>query len=543
MNSADKQGQGRDTPRLRRGLMLLGTGLALVLLLLFFRKILLPFIFAFFIVYVTEPLIRRIMDKKIRGRKIPRWGAITSIYVSFLLLVTLFGFYAAPKLAREFSRLFAEAPKFFQTIKKSWVPKVNSWLKKVLDKFNPPTKKMKKIAEKGNEAKDSKALAPPVRAQDPPPRTLIPPGKHAITSRAYAPNPRAGAPPGKAVVAIKAPGGKSMAEKVAKPAVAPGGKSMAEKVAKPVLAKKPKHRRAVLLVERLSKDKFAIILEDTALTVRKLDDDRYALVARPKNPSSVKRKTFKIDILDTVKKKLNNLVETIGSHFTDFIVIGKEMAVGALGAFLTIFLTFVLAIFISIDVNNVHRFFRSLVPRTMHEDYDHVMGELDKGLTGVIRGQLLICLINGLLTAFGLYMGGVKFAGILALLACVMTLIPIFGTILSSIPMMIIALSQSEPAGIFGLSGVGLAIYIAIWIAAIHSLETYVLEPKIFGHHARIHPALVIFALIAGEYMFGLVGLIFAVPVMSIVKTLFLFLKGKMYGEEEMATEKEKAPP
>ena len=67
---------------------------------------------------------------------------------------------------------------------------------------------------------------------------------------------------------------------------------------------------------------------------------------------------------------------------------------------------------------------------------------------------------------------------------------------------MLIGVSQSFGAGAA----------ILLWIIGIHALEAYVLNPKILGTAARIHPVVVAFALIAGERSYGLVGALFAVP-------------------------------
>ena len=63
------------------------------------------------------------------------------------------------------------------------------------------------------------------------------------------------------------------------------------------------------------------------------------------------------------------------------------------------------------------------------------------------------------------------------------------------------------------------------WIIGIHQLEANVLNPKIMGDAAKVHPVLVIFALIAGEHFFGIVGALLAVPVLSVVQSLFLHFR------------------
>ena len=63
------------------------------------------------------------------------------------------------------------------------------------------------------------------------------------------------------------------------------------------------------------------------------------------------------------------------------------------------------------------------------------------------------------------------------------------------------------------------------WIIGIHLIEANFLNPKIMGNAAKIHPVLVVFALIAGEHSYGLVGALFAVPVASIIQTIFVYYR------------------
>jgi predicted PurR-regulated permease PerM len=100
-------------------------------------------------------------------------------------------------------------------------------------------------------------------------------------------------------------------------------------------------------------------------------------------------------------------------------------------------------------------------------------------------------------------------------------LVPIFGSILSSIPIVAIALVSS---GRFDLLQ---GVKVTGWIIAIHMIEANYLNPKVMGESAKIHPVLVVFALIAGEHSYGLVGALFAVPVASIIQTLFLHFRRK----------------
>ena len=99
-----------------------------------------------------------------------------------------------------------------------------------------------------------------------------------------------------------------------------------------------------------------------------------------------------------------------------------------------------------------------------------------------------------------------KYPLLLAGIAATMSLVPIFGSILSSVPIVAIALISS------GTFDIRQGLFVLAWIIGIHLVEANFLNPKIMGDAAKIHPVLVVFALIAGEHSYGLVGALFAVP-------------------------------
>jgi predicted PurR-regulated permease PerM len=194
---------------------------------------------------------------------------------------------------------------------------------------------------------------------------------------------------------------------------------------------------------------------------------------------------------------------------------GQQLVGGVLGSVFTFFLIFMVAGFILVDTSRILHFFRTLIPEVHQGRYRNLVARLDTGLNGVVRGQLLICLVNGIFTLVGLVIIGVPFAFTLALVAMVCSLIPIFGTIISSIPVVIMGVTVSFGTGLLALG----------WILLIHFIEANFLNPKIMGTAAQIHPALIVFALVTGEYMAGIAGALLAVPIFSILQTLFLSLK------------------
>ena len=196
------------------------------------------------------------------------------------------------------------------------------------------------------------------------------------------------------------------------------------------------------------------------------------------------------------------------------------------------FITLMLAAYLMMTREHIMEFFRSLIRPSERASFDELLARMDQGLSGVVRGQLLICGINGVLSAIGFAFIGLKYWPVMAILAAVFSLIPVFGSIASSVPAVAIGLTQ----------GLGTASFVLFWILGIHQLEANVLNPKIMGDHAKMHPVVVIFALLVGEHFFHVVGALLAVPVMSILQTIFSHLQETTRRHEpEFAAEVDRA--
>jgi putative heme transporter len=207
----------------------------------------------------------------------------------------------------------------------------------------------------------------------------------------------------------------------------------------------------------------------------------------------------------------------VREHLGDIVTLSRGIITSVLAGVFMMFFILMVAAFLSIDAQAIVAYVTSLLPAEYGTDSQRLLERIDRSLSGVVRGQVTICLVNGALTFVGLLLFGVKFAFLLATVATVFSLIPIFGTILSSVPIVLIALAD----------GVQKGFVILLWIIGIHALEAYFLNPKIMGSAARIHPVIVAFSLIAGEQMFGLVGALFAVPVAAIAVACFDYARLK----------------
>jgi len=215
-------------------------------------------------------------------------------------------------------------------------------------------------------------------------------------------------------------------------------------------------------------------------------------------------------VADAVNKSIRFAEGNVGELFR----IGRGIIAGISRVFFVFGITLMLAAYLLLTRERVWGFLRSCLRPRVRPSFDRLLVRLDKGLSGVVRGQLIICVINGVLSAIGFAIVGLKYWPVLALVAAVMSLIPIFGSIASSVPAVAMGLGDS----------VGTALFVLVWIIGIHQLEANLLNPKIMGDSAKIHPVLVVFSLLVGDHFFHAIGALLAVPCMSIAQTLFLHL-------------------
>jgi predicted PurR-regulated permease PerM len=228
-------------------------------------------------------------------------------------------------------------------------------------------------------------------------------------------------------------------------------------------------------------------------------------------------------IADVIRESSGQLRARVG----DVVALSRLLLTGAFKAVFFCVLLFMLTAFLSMDAPRIVKFVESLVPVAWRSDFRRLLRGIDAGLSGVVRGQLTIMVVNGTLTLIGLIVLKIPFAFALGALATILYVVPLFGTILSSIPIVLLAATSG---------GVPKAAGALAWILVIHALESYVFNPKIMGDAARIHPVLIVLALVLGERTAGIVGALLAVPVASVFVATFRFLHRRLAELDERAT-------
>jgi predicted PurR-regulated permease PerM len=212
---------------------------------------------------------------------------------------------------------------------------------------------------------------------------------------------------------------------------------------------------------------------------------------------------------------------------------GAEFLKEAAGAIFDVVVVFVLSVYMLLYGERIGALVRSVMPggeqelaaarrreRIAGDDYPTL---IQRAVARYVGGQLLFSALLGTTTGLGLYIFGLlgifpdgeRFALAFGVFYALMELVPYIGPFLGAAPPVLVALF-TEPLS---------ALWVALFFVAMQELEGHVVAPQIFGRTLRLNPLLVIFALLAGLDVGGLIGALVALPLLSIVRETVLYFE------------------
>lgn len=160
--------------------------------------------------------------------------------------------------------------------------------------------------------------------------------------------------------------------------------------------------------------------------------------------------------------------------------------------------------------------FNNMLPTSWRTDVWRILRIINGVLSSYIRGQLLLGLIVGVATFIGMLVVGAQYAVILGIISGLTEIIPIIGPVLGAIPGLILAAFHPE--------GWVMVLKVLIVYVLVQQLENNLLVPKVQGDSVKLHPSIIMVALVIGSQVGGLFGLIVAVPVTAILRDIYLYL-------------------
>ena len=240
---------------------------------------------------------------------------------------------------------------------------------------------------------------------------------------------------------------------------------------------------------------------------------------------------FKSNLMPQMNQYLEHLGIASQGDLTDSVSSYTTQALAGAGTVLTsiwtgglaildlaslMLVTPVVAFYLLRDWNFVVRDLDQLLPRSHLVALHHLFREIDRTLSGFIRGQALVCLIQMIYYATVLSIAGLDFGVLVGITAGVLTFIPYLGAMIGLITALFIAISQWHDT-VHVLIVLGLFAFGQV-------LEANFITPALVGDRIGLHPVWVIFAVLAGGAMFGFPGILLGVPVAAVIGVLVRFL-------------------
>jgi len=219
--------------------------------------------------------------------------------------------------------------------------------------------------------------------------------------------------------------------------------------------------------------------------------------------------------LQTFSDRVTKSAGSIGSFLASLL---PEAA----GAVFDLILVFVLSVYMLLYGPQIGALVRRIMPSGDGTPADDYPGLTHRAVSRYVGGQLAFSVIMGATTGLALYIFGLigifpagrTYAVAFGAWMGFMELIPYIGPVLGAVPPVLVALF-TEPIT---------ALWVVLLFVGLQQLEGHVVAPQIFSHTLRINPLLVIFALLMGSQLYGIVGALIALPIVSVLRETVLYL-------------------
>lgn len=226
----------------------------------------------------------------------------------------------------------------------------------------------------------------------------------------------------------------------------------------------------------------------------------------------------RIQIPDSLRQVIDETINNIEQVLISSLDNLADRMLGLFSGLVIILLAPILSFYILKDKNSINERIMGLFPISLRKEVSYLWKDVDRVLTKFIRGHLFIALLVGIMTAIGLTVVDLRFAILLGIVAGIFDLIPYFGPVIGAIPAILIAILDSKIK----------VLYVLLLMVVVQQIESNILSPKILGESVGLHPLTVIFVVFAGGHLFGLLGLLMAVPITAVGRIIINYWVDKV---------------
>ncbi len=246
--------------------------------------------------------------------------------------------------------------------------------------------------------------------------------------------------------------------------------------------------------------------------------DKWETIKNIMEPKIESASTFLIENTPVTDKKINDFK----NKFKNFKIVGSSTSKGSALAYLsgfvgflgTYLLVFVYVFFMLRFRSKFKEFILKLFSEEKSKEVKKTLSEISTVAQGYLLGKLKLIGLLAIVYSIGLGISGVSNFILVALIAALLTIIPYLGNVLGYCLALIFGYLLNGEMGV--LLGITLTFVIAQFI------ESYILQPYVVGDEVDLNPFFIILAIILGNLMWGIVGMVIAIPVLGILNVIFL---------------------
>ena len=207
------------------------------------------------------------------------------------------------------------------------------------------------------------------------------------------------------------------------------------------------------------------------------------------------------DFIQSITERLNGIL--------NFTFSGIGSVVGIIGDIVITIMTMpVILYYLLKDGNKVIPFVTRMFPTRSQHKISVMLNEMNQQVSSYIRGQITVAICVGFTYIIGYTLIGLPYGVTIGMIAGLLTIIPYLGSLIGLTPALIIGFVTNPT----------LALHVFLVFVIEQLIESRVLQPLILGSSLKMHPVTILIILLAAGKMFGLVGLLIAVPVYAVVK-------------------------
>jgi len=205
--------------------------------------------------------------------------------------------------------------------------------------------------------------------------------------------------------------------------------------------------------------------------------------------------------------EIQNLLDSFSQFLFAYSQSAFSLIINIFGGALSFIAIIIISFYLAVMKRGIIGFITSVIPEKYEQYVISLWRRAEFKVGRWLQGQLLLALSVGLMVFVGLSMMNVKYALLLGILAMILEIVPIVGPVISAVPGVILAFSQSPTLGL----------WVLVFYIAVQQIENHIFTPLILGKTVGLNPVVVIIALLIGGKIAGILGILLAVPVAVII--------------------------